>query len=32
MEDKLKKYINNQIVESISIKETILNDEKILKK
>ena len=31
MEDKLKKYINNQIVESISIKETILNDEKILK-
>ena len=31
MENKLRKYINNQITESISIKELILNDEKILK-
>ena len=31
MENKLRKYIYNQITESISIKELILNDKKILK-
>lgn len=31
MEDKLKKYVKNQILESISIKELMLNDEKIIK-